>query len=430
MTKPLLILNTKSAIGRIAMAAAILTALVFVWFGVRWQLGNMLAELTSPNRDDALSVGNVAAGLTPKDPLPRWLIAAKQKQLFDPESTESALENFAETVRLAPHDFRWWIELGRAFEQAERPVEAEKALVQAVELAPSYTFPRWQLGNFYLRQNRTDEAFAELKKTTEKSAVYRNQVFSLAWDYFDKDPRMVEELAIDTPSTKPSLVLFYAARSSPKDALRIWNTLNDEQKAANVQTAKEAAFILLGKFFFIEAAEFARQSGRDPDVRPGSVTNGDFEGPLAVSEESLFGWKVNRAEGRADSSIDSTVRHGGARSLKTTFRNFEKATIYTLLQHVATEPLGSYRLSFWVRTENLKSGGPPLLEIANCTNDKVLAASKPYPVGSNDWEEMTVEFTVPENCSGVVLKTARVYCGEDCPLVGTFWYDDFNLVRQ
>ena len=179
MTKPLLNLNSKSAAGRIAVAAAILTALLFIWFGVRWQVGNMLAELTSPNRDDALSVGNVAASLSPNDPLPRWLIAAKQKQLFSPESTESSLINFAETVRLAPRDFRWWIELGRAFEQAERPIDAEKALLQAVELAPSYTFPRWQLGNFYLRQNRTDEAFAELKKTTEKSAVYRNQVFSM-----------------------------------------------------------------------------------------------------------------------------------------------------------------------------------------------------------------------------------------------------------
>lgn len=416
--------------GRIAVGAAILTALVFIWLGVRWQVGNMLAELTSPNRDDALGVGNLAAGLSPNDPLPRWLIAAKQKQLFSPESTESSIINFGETVRLAPHDFRWWIELGRAFEQAERPVDAEKALTRAVELAPSYTFPRWQLGNFYLRQNRTEEAFAELKKTTEMSAVYRNQVFSLAWDYFGKDPRKVEELAIDTPSTKPSLVLFYAARSSPKDALRIWNTLADEQKESNKQTAKEAAFILAGKFFFNEAAEFARQSGRDPDVKPGAVTNGDFEGPLAASEESLFGWKVNRAEGRADSSIDSSVKHGGARSLKTTFRNFEKPTIYTLLQHVALEPLGRYRLNFWVRTENLKSGGPPLLEIANCTNDKVLAASDPFPAGSNDWKEMTVEFTVPEQCSGVVLKTARVFCGEDCPLIGTFWYDDFNLVRQ
>lgn len=430
MTKPLLILNSKSAKGRVAVAAAILTALLFIWFGVRWQVGNMLAELTSPNRDDALSIGNVAADLSPNDPLPRWLIAAKQKQLFSPESTESSLENFAETVRLAPHDFRWWIELGRAFEQAERPIDAEKAFMQAVELAPSYTFPRWQLGNFYLRHNRTGEAFAELKRTTEMSAVYRNQVFSLAWDYFDKDPQKVEELAIDTPSTKPSLVLFYAARSSPKDALRIWNTLNDEQKAVKNQTAKEAAFILHGKFFFNEAAEFARQSGRDPDVRPGAVTNGDFEGPLAASEESLFGWKPNRAEGRADSSIDSTVKYGGARSLKTTFRNFEKPTIYTLLQHVALEPLGSYRLSFWVRTENLKSGGPPLLEVANCTNDKVLATSKPFPTGSNDWGEMTVDFTVPETCTGVVLKTARVFCGENCPLVGTFWYDDFKIVRQ
>ncbi|MBC7900831.1 MAG: carbohydrate binding domain-containing protein [Saprospiraceae bacterium] len=390
----------------------------------------MLAELTSPNQDNSVEVGSFAATLSPHDPLPRWLVATKQKQIFSPESTVASLENFEKAVRLAPNDFRWWIELGRALEQSDRPEDAEKALRQAVLLAPAYTFPRWQLGNFYLRQERPDESFAELIKTAEKSTVYRDQVFSLAWDYFDNDTAKVEELANSTPESRASLAKFYASRSRPKDSLRIWNMLDDGQKAQNASAAKVIAKILIDKVLFNEAVEFARQSGSDPDARSETITNGDFENPIAVTEDSLFGWKINRTVGGVDTAADSTVKRKGTRSLKTTFRNFEKPMVYTIHQTVSLETQGSYRLNFWVRTENLKSGGPPFLEIADCRNEKVVKSSIPFPVGTSDWQEISVEFIVPEGCQGIVVRTTRVYCGEQCPLVGTFWYDDFNIVRQ
>ncbi len=423
-------LDSKSTVGRIAVAAAIILALAFIWFGVRWQIGNMLAELTSPNQDDALDIGNFAAGLSPNDPLPKWLIAAKQKQTFSPENTQISLGNFKEVVRLSPNDFRWWIELGRAFEQAGMTNEAEGALIKSALLAPNYTFPRWQLGNFYLRQKRSDEAFAELLKAADKSSAYREQIFSLAWDYFDKDPQKVEQLTGDSPEIRVSLAEFYATRSSPKNALRIWDTLDDQQKTVNSTAGKKIAKILTDKLFFNEAVEFARQSGTDINARTEAVTNGDFESSIAEGEESLFGWKVNRTIGGVDTSPDSTTKHKGSGSIKTTFRTFNKPALYTLVQPVSLDPSGKYRLSFWVRTENLKSGGPPFLEIASCANDKVVAASEPFPTGTNDWREISVDFTVPETCFGVVLRTVRFYCGEQCPMTGTFWYDDFKIARQ
>jgi hypothetical protein len=93
-------------------------------------------------------------------------------------------------------------------------------------------------------------------------------------------------------------------------------------------------------------------------------------------------------------------------------------------------PGNKYRLSFWVRTENLKSAGGPVLDIVNANDDKLIAKSAVFPTGSNDWQEMTVEFEAPANCSGISIRTARAYCGEDCPIIGTFWYDDFQLIKR
>ncbi|HCA58316.1 MAG TPA: hypothetical protein DEP46_10060, partial [Blastocatellia bacterium] len=76
------------------------------------------------------------------------------------------------------------------------------------------------------------EAFAELNKAAQKSSVYREQVFSLAWDYFGKDAAAVEKVAGDAPDVRASLALFFAARGASADALRNWNLLTQEQKAA------------------------------------------------------------------------------------------------------------------------------------------------------------------------------------------------------
>ncbi|MEO8041990.1 MAG: carbohydrate binding domain-containing protein [Acidobacteriota bacterium] len=429
MNIPLIVLDSKTTKARLILVAAIVGALVFAWFSVRWQLGNMLASLTTPNQQNAAEVAQLARSFAPGDALPMWLLATREKENFSPESLEKSVGMFEQVVRLSPNDFRYWIELGRAYEQAEEPEKAEMALKRAVELAPTYTFPHWQFGNFYLRQNRSEDAFAELRKTTERSIVYREQVFSLAWDYFDKDPQKVEALAADTPDVRSTLALFYAARGSADNALRIWNTLTDEQKPNYIDTAKQIARGLFEKQRFRESLEFSRQTGIDPDAQSETVTNGGFEKFIGPPDDTLFGWRIYKNDAKIDALPDSTVKSEGTRSLRVTFKGYSKVDLHNVVQSIAVEPGARYRLSFMLRTDNLKSGGPPVLQIISGKENKGIAASEPFEAGSADWKLRTIEFTVPEDFDSVLIRTGRVACGEECPISGIIWYDDFRLIK-
>jgi tetratricopeptide (TPR) repeat protein len=422
--------DSRTALARVTLIAAIAAVLLLSWFGVRWQLGNMFAELTPVTQPDARPVAEFALGMAPGDPTARWLMAAKERENFDVESLERAVAMMEEVVRLSPYDFRWWIELGRAYEQAERPVEAEKALLRATEVAPEYTFPRWQLGNFYLRQNRTDEAFAELMKTTEKSGVYREQVFSLAWDYFDKDPQRVESLAGDAPDIRASLAMFFAVRGSAEDALRNWNMLPEDQKALNAQLPKVMAQGVYDQRAFRQAVAFAREAGMDPDAEPEKVTNAGFESFIGSQGEGLFGWRIGRGDSTIDIMPDSGVKRSGGRSLRVSFKGYQKLELFNPTQIVAVQPNTAYRLMFWVRTENLRSGGPPYIRVSNANDDTSIAASQPIEAATADWEMRTIEFTTPKNCEGIWIAVARGYCGDVCPINGTIWLDDFELARR
>jgi len=414
---------------KIILIAAVIFALVFGWVAVRRQLGGMIAELTPVNDPNATAAADLARSMAPSDPITLWLAANVQRNIFSPESTNAAIKMYEDTVRLSPNDFRWWIELGRAYEQAEMNEKAEASLRQAISLAPAYTFPRWQFGNFLLRQGRTDEAFAELKVATENNQTYREQVFSLAWEYFGKDPVKLEQVIADKPDVYASLALFYGARGQAADSLRIWNKLDDGAKAEHPQFISVIAQGLYEKRHFPEALEFAKQLGMDTDALPNTVTNGGFERGVGDEKDTRFGWKIFRNDPKFDASSDTSVKHGGGRSLKLSFRTFKKSEFYNVWQTVVVEPGRAYKLSFWVRTENLKSGGGPQIQIVNGNDDKIINNSAVFAAGTNDWQQFTLNFTAPDNCNGVTIRTVRAYCGDDCPITGTLWYDDFELKK-
>ena len=423
------IIESKSILVRAVLAAVVILALAFGWTAIRRQFGGMLAELTASNDPNALETAELALSMAPSDPQAMWLKATLERNRLTLDRSDAAIEMFEKTVRLSPYDYRWWIELGRAYEQADMNEKAEAAIKQATVLAPSYAFPRWQIGNFYLRQSRTDEAFAELEKATENNQRYREQVFSLAWDYFDKDTAQLEKVIADKPDVYASLALFYGARGRAADSLRMWNRLGDADKAAHPQFIAVIAQGLYEKRHFPEALEFAKQLGIDPDAMPNTITNGGFERGLGDEKETRFGWKITRNEPKLDIAADAAVRREGERSLKVNFRAYSKPEFYNVLQTVVVEPGRNYKLRFWLRTENLRTGGGPLLQILNANDDKLITTSAAFPTGTTDWQEITIDFSTPADCTGISIRTVRSYCGDNCPIAGTFWYDGFELKR-
>ncbi|MEO7539342.1 MAG: tetratricopeptide repeat protein [Pyrinomonadaceae bacterium] len=416
----LIVIDSKNLRARAALLAVIVIALACGWITIKRQLGNMLATLTKPGDPNAAGIADIALSFSTGDPSAAWLKA----------STNNDLAMFEQTVRLAPNDYRWRAEFGRVLEQDEQPGRAEAEFKRAVELAPSFAFPRWRLANFYLRQDRVDEALAELKIAARNNQAYREQAFSLVWDLFKKDPATVETLAGDEPAARARLAYFFAGRGRPDEAVRIWNTLSEQDQKTNDVLAKGMAQGLYEQRRFAEALEFSRQAGLDPDSLPETVTNSSFEKGLNESTDSRFGWQVVRNDPKFDVIADPRVKQDGNRALRVTFRNFNKPELYNISQTVVVTPSTRYRLKFWVRTENLKSAGTPLVEIINANDDRLVARSSAFPSGTNDWQELTVDFMAPANSNAVNIRTARAYCGEGCPITGIFWYDSFELVKQ
>ena len=415
---------------RAALVLAVMAAILFGWYSIRWQLGNMFASLTLPTAANAREVSGLAKSMSPNDPMTNWFAASVETEGFSAQNIDNALRGFQQTVRLAPFDFRWWIQLARAYENAGDMQKAEAAMLQAAKLAPNYTLPRWQLGNFYVRQGRETEAFAELQKVAESNAVYREQVFSILWDYYEKDTAKLEQIAGSSAPVRASLAKFYAARESAENSLRVWNSLSPEEKERHQDVAKLIAQALYDKRFYRSAVQFVHQIGVEFNAQLETVENASFEN--LINDESTpvyFGWRVVPVE-KIEVKTDSNQKHEGSRSLRLLFTGFAGIELNNIYQVVAVNSNQRYRLVFWVKSEDLKSAGTPSLEIVNSNDDKLVASSKPFPSGTADWQQMQVEFTTPANAEAITIRTARSYCGNACPIQGTLWMDDFKLEKM
>ncbi len=416
-------LNSRSLPVRIGLVLIGLIVIAFGWFGVRWQIGNLLADMSRPTEENVKPAAQTALNLAPDDPLTNWL-AASVNQLENPQSTS----RFERVVRLSPNDYQYWVQLGKSFEEANKPIEAEKAFLRAIELAPNYTYPHWQIGNFYLREDSPEKAFGQLKIAADNNDSYREQIFSIAWDYYDQNTAKLEAIVGDSAASRAGLARFYAAKERPRKSLEIWNTLTADQKKNSEQIARLIAQAFYDKRFFLSSVEFVNQIGIEKNVKASTITNGGFEDEIYNSDQTYFSWRVVPTE-KMRVVTNPIKKHGGKKSLQISFNGFEKSQINNIFQTIAVEPETKYRLSFWVKTENLKSAGNPQLEVLNSNNGQLIVASQPFAEGTTDWKQYDLNFTVPAAVEGIGLRTSRAYCGEKCPLFGTFWYDDFELKK-
>ena len=419
----LIVIDARRPALKIAVCVALAAAVAFGWFAVKWQLGDMLASLTQPSDPNASNIADVAVNLAPGDPQAYALKAAAADSDMWPVAA------YQTAVRLAPKDFRWHVELGRAYEQDGQLGPAEAEFRQAVDLAPSYAYPRWHLGNFYLRQDRNAEALDQLRSAADNNQTFRDQVFSLVWDVYEKDPAQVEALAGNRPDALSYLAYFFAARARAPESLRNWNRLSDQEKVRHSAAGKAIALSLFQQRFYHESLDLARQLGLARGSLPETVTNGSFEKDLVDDGDFSFGWQDVASEPKLEIATDSRVRHGGERSIRLVFKGFSKPSLLELSQIVAVEPNARYTLRFWTRTENLKAAGGPLVETLNANSSLGLAASTSFS-GSSDWQENVIDVTTPANCSGINIRVVRGFCGDVCSITGTLWFDDFDLTRR
>jgi len=431
MAEQVSLINVRAAWRKALLIIPAALALVGAWYGVRWCAGATLAEYA---RDR--SAAEAATRLAPQNPNSHLRLARLRRAAFLPEELTAALADYERAAALAPHDYLVWAELGRARGEAGDSAGAVEALRRAAELAPNYAQPRWHLGNALLRAGRVEEAFAELRRAADADPSLRPQVFNLAWQLFDQDlPRVVEAVG-RTTRARAQLVGVLVGRGQLEEAVNVWSGLGAEGWRAERETGEALARALQERKQFRRALQVLTEAGAATDggeaVVAEKVSNGGFESEIGQAGKRLTGWQVAPSSSGVKLTLDPRGAHGGARSLCVTFNATTQVDFGHVLQFVVVEPGARYRLSFYVRTEELRSAATPFAQVldASAAQPAQLGASEPVAPGTSAWQQVSFEFAAGPRTEAVIVRLARAGCPDGlCPIFGKIWYDDFDLQR-
>lgn len=413
-------MNTRGLL-QTAISAALLSSCAWAASGA-WRAGaaRLLAKYAAGSL--APETARRAVGVSPEDPETH---SALGLVLYNTKEA-GALAEFERAAALRPRDYVLWVQLGRAREEAGDAEGALRALGEALRLAPFYSAPRWQYGNVLYRRGRLDEAFAEMRRAAESNPTLYPALADLAWGTYRGDAGAVERVASPRSGAEHlALARLFARKGRPDLALAQFRAAGETDADDRRRFLKE----LLTARQFAAAYEVWAGAGEGARGGAGIFTEPGFEGRVNTSEPG-FGWRQERALEGVTLSVDTQSPNSGARSLLVEWGGHANPGVTVISQLVLVEPGARYRLSFHARTESVKTGGPPVVVVADASAEdaRVLAESKALPQGTGAWQEYSVEFASTPKTEAVLVSLRRQNCDANpCPMFGRVWLDDFSL---
>jgi tetratricopeptide (TPR) repeat protein len=307
---------------------------------------------------------------------------------------------------------------------------AELAFRKAAELAPNYTQIRWTLGNNLLRQGKTLEAFAEMRRAGENDLDYRNPLITTAWQIYEGDLEQVRQSIGNSATVNSALAVFMAKQKRFDEAVSIWDSLPDEEKKTTLKNdGGELIGQMMAEKMYRDALQIQRQISEPNQQIPvvGQISNGGFENTVNPADSVFFEWKIADG-GEPRIGFDDREKNSGSRSLVIIFNSPLGREFRGVSQTVAVEAGKNYVFETFYKAE-LKTSASLYWEVTDASDGKILAATSPAAANAN-WTKLRAEFAAPEKTQSVVIRLAREQCKASlCPISGKIWFDDFSIAR-
>ena len=360
-----------------------------------------------------------AIQLTPADPDAHRARATVLTRLGRFEEAEWSLET---ATSLRPSHAAQWLELGTTREELGDNEGALAAFDEAIRCAPYYGQTHWQRGNLLLRLGRYDEAFADLSQAAASNRKFLPNVIDLVWGLTKEDTKQTEALLqINNDIDRLEFARFLARKGRGNEVFEQTRLLATPLSDENTQELTRLLFA---------ARDFSVAYHLSAGVQPAEkIINGGFEQPLLLNGSPL-GWVLSHPQTNPKLAIDVSEKNAGQRSLQVSFAGEWDTSRPALEQTVVVQSGQRYRLSFAAKTKDLVTGGPPRIVLTDAMNHQILVKSDVFPESTPSWQQMTVEFTVPQSSEAVVISLARDNCSSSlCPIFGVVWLDEFVLQK-
>ena len=369
---------------------------------------------------------DLAIKVTPKDPEAHY---TRGLALVNLQRLDEALVELHEAIRLRPHHYYEWLDLGVTLDRSGDTTGAENALRRSISLAPSFAQPHWQFGNFLYRAQKYPEAFEELRRGASADPDLTEGMLPLAWVASAEDVgTFLSWVRPQNNEVHLRSARFLANQGRGEDAVQQVREAGGASSEPQRAMLQQILIRLMADRDFLAAYEVWKLSHPQSSTNGTAVANGDFLDPI-LRDDPGFGWQLAPTP-TMSIGIDAAGPTQGTRSLFVQFAG-EGLGIPFVTQLILVQP-GTYSLNFMAKTENIMSGAPPVMIVLGVdSNPAKLLGKSPALAGTTDWVPYRINFTIDESTRAVSLGLSREPCPQmPCPIFGKIWLSRVSLTKS
>jgi tetratricopeptide (TPR) repeat protein len=361
--------------------------------------------------------------LQPWDAQTHWLRG--RYLLHADQDPEGAVVTLHRAVELDPYEGRYWLDLAGAYYQRGNPVESKAALEHALRMEPTSLVIAWDAANLYLAQNDVSSALPLFRVALEYDPGKSDDALDLCWRATKSIGLIVARALPPQAAAYFALLKLLVNEKQMAPANELWHALIAEKLKFPVPEA----FPYFDYLIQTQQIDQARQVWADlrtshselaDDSPTNLVRNGGFEAEFL---NGGLDWRKDQS-GEVEISRDSTEFHRGSRALQIAFRGPGPADV-GFCQYVPVQPNTGYRLSAFVKTQEIDTASGPRLAVEDSPSGTILANTDEF-LDTSDWRQHTIEFATGPETHLVMLRIVRIPGGR--LIKGTFWLDDIELV--
>jgi len=364
-----------------------------------------------------------SARIVPWDARTHWLLGSYFLNVSQDQTR--ALANFDRAVQLDPFEGRYWLDVAAATELAGDARGSETALERALRAEPTSPSIAWESANFYLAQNNMARSLPLFRVAMQYGTRSMEQAaIDLCWRATQSVSQMASLALPPQTDAYFTFLRILITRGESEPANEVWRALIAlKLKFSNEQVFPYFDYLIKTKQVD-QAEEVWRFLGQADSELPGDrrlnlLSDGGFEGKYL---NGGFGWRAEQYS-QVDVSLDTSQFHSGTRALRFVFSGpaFSDSGVS---QYVPVEPNVRYRLSSFVKSEDIVSASGPRIVVQDYYNNQVLASTEDL-LSTSGWRELLADFATGPETRLIAIKVMRV---PGNPLIkGTFWLDDVKL---
>jgi len=342
-----------------------------------------------------------------------------------PRDRAAALALYKQLIRNNPASPYRWADLGDALLAAGKVSEAKECFRRVEQAGPGTPQTLLRAAGFYLRLGETKDTLRLMSLILSLTPAYDSLIFSY-YDLMDLPPDVILEQGLPPGARAAQSYFSHVIKTKNIAAAgRLWKWLA-ERGFLDDALAGAYAQLLIGNGNPLEAARIWRDYAGDRDpgyLKSNFIFNPGFEREPAPSP---FDWKETKVRG-VELTRDSTIFKQGGWSLRIRFAGEENIN-YRHFSQLTPARAGRFRLSAYVKTDNLTTDQGVALRVYDCESRARLEARTASLRGTQDWARVETEFEVPASTRLLAVEVFREPTLKfDNKLAGTVWIDDVRL---